>query len=119
MTSVPHPIWISSYYPADPTDPTLDSGETYTSTTPVWKHIKVQSLTATGSTDAGTLFGLPESRISDVTFDNVKISATTGMNIYHANSIVFTNGSSVSVSSGYPVTIYDATVSGISTHIYP
>jgi polygalacturonase len=119
MTSVPHPIWISSYYPADPTDPTLDSGETFTSTTPVWKHIKVQSLTATGSTDAGTLFGLPESRISDVTFDNVKISATTGMNIYHANSIVFTNGSSVSVSSGYPVTIYDATVSGISTHIYP
>ena len=41
------------------------------------------------------------------------------MRLYYASSIVFTNGSSVSVSSGNPVTIYDATVSGITTHTYP
>lgn len=119
MTNVPNPVWISSYYPTDPSDPTQDPAQTVTSTTPIWKHIKITSLTATGSTNAGTLYGLPESKVSDLTFDNVHISATTGMRIYHASSIVFTNGSSVSVSSGYPVTIYDATVSGITTHTYP
>lgn len=119
MTSVANPVWITSYYPSDPSDPTQDPGQTVTSTTPIWKHIKIQSLVATGSSNAGTLYGLPEEKISDVTFDNVQISATTGMRIYHASSIVFQNGSSVTVSSGYPVTIYDATVSGIATHTYP
>jgi polygalacturonase len=120
MTSVQHPIWISSYYDnGDPSNPTTNATQSVTSTTPIWKHIKIQSLTVTGSTDGGTLYGLPEKYVSDVTFDNVKISATTGMKIYYASPIVFTNGSSVSVSSGYPVTIYDATVSGIATHNYP
>lgn len=119
MTSVANPIWISSYYPSDPSDPTVDTAQTVTSTTPIWKHIKITGLTATGSTNGGTIYGLPEEKVSDVTLDNVKISATTGMRIFHASSIVFQNGSSVSVSSGYPVTVYDASVSGITTHTYP
>lgn len=120
MTSVQNPVWIDSYYTTgDPSNPTTNATETVTNTTPIWKHIKVQSLTATGSSNGGTLYGLPEEHISNVTFDDVKISATTGMRIYYADSIVFTNGSSVSVSSGYPVTIYKATVSGITTHTYP
>ena len=119
MSSVQHPIWISSYYPTDPTNPTLDPAQAVTSTTPIWKHIKIQSLTVTGSSEAGTMFGLPEEKVSDVTLDNVKISATTGMRIFHAASIVFQNGSSVTASSGNPVTIDDAAVSGITTHAYP
>jgi polygalacturonase len=119
MTSVQNPVWISSWYPSDPSDPITVSSNSVTSTTPIWKHIKIQNLTATGSSNGGTLYGLPEEHVSDVTFNNVQISATTGMDIYYANSIVFTNGSSVSVSSGYPVTIYDASVTGITTHNYP
>jgi polygalacturonase len=119
MTSVANPVWISSWYPSDPGNPTTVSSGTVNSTTPIWKHIKIQSLTATGSSNGGTIYGLPEEYVSDVTFDNVKISATTGMKIYYASSIVFQNGSSVSVSSGNAVTIYDASVSGISTHTYP
>jgi polygalacturonase len=119
MTSVQNPVWISSWYPSDPSNPTTVSSNSVTSTTPIWKHIKIQSLTATGSSNGGTIYGLPEEHVSDLTFNNVQISATTGMKIYYANSIVFTNGSSVSVSSGYPVTIYDASVSGITTHNYP
>jgi polygalacturonase len=119
MTSVQNPVWISSWYPTDPSNPMTVTSSNVTSTTPIWKHIKIQSLTATGSSNGGTLFGLPEEYVSDVTFNNVKISATTGMKIYYANSIVFTNGSSVTVSSGNPVTIWDATVTGISTHTYP
>lgn len=120
MTSVQHPVWIDSYYVhGDPPNPTTNATQTVTSTTPIWKHMKLQNWTVTGSTDDGTLYGLPEEHISDITFNNVKLSATTGMRIYYADNIVFTNGSSVSVSSGNPVTIYKATVSGISTHTYP
>ena len=119
MTSVPNPVWISSWYPSDPSNPTTVSGGTVNSTTPIWKHIKIQSLTATGSSNGGTLYGLPEEYVGDVTFDNVKISATKGMKIYYASGIVFQNGSSVTVSSGNAVTIYDATVTGITTHTYP
>ncbi|HEU6448891.1 MAG TPA: glycosyl hydrolase family 28 protein [Verrucomicrobiae bacterium] len=119
MTSVPNPIWITSYYPSDPPNPTTNTAQTVTSTTPIWKHIKIQNLTVSGSSNGGTIYGLPEEPISDITLSNVKISATTGMKIYYANSIVFTNGSSVSVSSGNPVTVYRAGVTGISTHTYP
>ena len=118
MTSVGTPVWIDSYYPSDPANPTTDASATVTSTTPIWKHIQINSLTATGSSNGGTLYGLPEEYISDVTFNNVKISATTGMKIYFATGIVFNNGSSVTVSSGNAVTIYDASVSGITTHAY-
>jgi len=118
MTSVQNPVWIDSYYPSDPPNPTTNATEKVTSTTPIWKHIKITDLTATGSSNGGTLYGLPEEYISDVTFNNVKISATTGMDIYFATGIVFTNGSSVTVSSGYPVTIWDASVTGITTHTY-
>lgn len=119
MTSVANPVWISSYYPSDPANPTTNASATVTSTTPIWKHIKIQSLTATGSSNGGTIYGLPEELVGDVTFDNVKISATTGMKIYNASGIVFTNSSSVTVSSGNAVTIYNASVSGITTHTYP
>ena len=119
MTSVQNPIWISSWYPTDPSNPETVTTSNVVSTTPIWKHIKIQNLTVTGSSNGGTLYGLPEEHVSDVTLNNVKISATTGMKIYYADSIVFTNGSSVTVSSGNPVTIWDATVSGISTHTYP
>jgi polygalacturonase len=120
MTSVQHPVWIDSYYTtSDATDPRTVASATVTSTTPIWKHMKLQNWTVTGSTDDGTLYGLPEAHISDITFSNVKLSATTGLRLYYADSIVFTNGSKVSVSSGNPVTIWAATVSGISTHTYP
>jgi polygalacturonase len=120
MTSVQHPIWIDSYYVSgDPANPTTNATQTVTSTTPIWKHMKIQNFTATGSSDDGTLYGLPEEHISDITLNNVKLSATKGMRIYYADSIVFTNGSTVTVSSGNPVTVYKATVTGITTHTYP
>jgi polygalacturonase len=119
MTSVYWPVFIASYYPSLPPNPTTNASATVTSTTPIWKHIKISNLTATGSTVAGILYGLPEEHINDVTFNDVKISATTGMDIYNATGIVFTNGSSVTVSSGNAVTIYNATVTGITTHTYP
>jgi polygalacturonase len=118
MTNVPTPVYITSYYPTLPTDPTTDTAMAVTSTTPYWQNITIKNLTATGATQAGILWGLPEAKISNVTFDNVKISAQSGMEIFHASGVTFTNGSSVTPKSGAAVTTYDAAVTGITTTAY-
>jgi len=115
MTNVATPISITSYYPSLPADPKADGAMPVTSTTPSWQNITIKNLTATGATAAGQLWGLPEARISNVTLDNVRITASSGMKILHATGVVFTNGSTITPKSGAPVTIYDATVSGIAT----
>ena len=118
MTNVQNPIFITSYYPTLPTDPSADTAMAVTATTPIWKNITIKNMTATGSTNAGILWGLPEEKIATVVFDDVKIQATTGMEIFHATGVSFTNGSSVTPKSGAAVTTYDAAVSGITTTAY-
>jgi polygalacturonase len=118
MNNVSSPIYISEWYPSESSNPTTDASATVTSTTPNFKHILIQNVTATGASTAKYIYGLPEQHISDVTLDNVKITSTAGMGIYFADSIVFKNGSSITVSTGNAVTIYDATVTGITTHNY-
>jgi len=115
MTNVQNPVFITSFYPTLPTDPTTDATMPITATTPIWQNITIKNLTATGSTNAGILWGLPEEKISMLTFDNVKISANTGMEIFHASGISFINGSSVTAKSGAAVTISDAAVTGVTT----
>ena len=119
MTNVTNPVSIESYYPTVPTDPTTDTAQAVTATTPYWENITIKNLKVTGSPNAGTLFGLPESKISNVIFDGVNIEATKGMNVFHATGISFTNGSAITVSSGPQVITYDAAVTGIATHAYP
>jgi polygalacturonase len=118
MSNVANPVWLSEWYPSDPSNPTTAATNAVTSTTPNFKHIVIQNLTATGASNARAIYGVPERHISDVTLDNVKITSSVGMNIFYADGIVFKNGSSITVSSGNAVTIYDATVSGITTHNY-
>jgi polygalacturonase len=118
MTNVPTPVSIESYYPTLPSDPTTDPAQAVTAGTPIWENITIKNVTATGSSNAGILWGLPEAKISNVVFDDVKIKATTGMKIFHATGISFIDGSSVTVSSGAAVTTYDATVTGIQTTAY-
>jgi len=115
---VQNPIYITSYYPTLPTDPTTDTAMAVTSTTPYWQNITIKNLTATGSTNAGIIWGLPEAKVSMLTLDNVKISAKTGMEIFHASGVSFINGSSVTPQSGAAVTVYDAQVTGITTTAY-
>jgi polygalacturonase len=118
ITDVTNPIFITSYYPTMPTDPTVDTAQAITATTPIWQDITLSNITITGSPNAGVLWGLPEEPISNVTFSNVKIQATKGMEIFHAKGISFTNGSSITVSSGAQATVYDATVTGMTTTAY-
>jgi polygalacturonase len=118
MTNVQNPVYITSYYPDLPSAPTSDTAMAITATTPYWQNITIKNLTATGSTNGGIIWGLPEAQVSGLVFDNVKIQANTGMEIFHATGVQFTNGSSVTPKSGAAVTVYDATVTGVSTTPY-
>ena len=114
MTNVPTPIYIVSYYPKVPTSPTADPAVAVDATTPSWTNVTLRNAVITGSDNAGTIWGLPEKSISYVTFDNVQISAKTGMTFNFATGIVFKNCSKVSVTSGNAViSTYNASVSGI------
>jgi hypothetical protein len=114
---VQNPVYITSYYPDLPSDPTTDTAMVVTATTPYWQNITIRNLTATGSTNGGIIWGLPEAKVSGLVFDNVKISAKTGIKIFHATGVSFTNGSTETPQSGAAVTIYDAAVTGVSTTV--
>ncbi len=118
MSGVETPIDITSYYPTVPSSPTTDTAQAVTATTPYWKDITIENMTATGSTNGGVIWGLPEAKITDVSFVNVRIEAKTGMEIFHATGVAFTAGSTVTSASGAAVTIYDADVTGIATVAY-
>lgn len=116
MTNVENPIYITSWYnngsDTQPSNPANATKESVTSTTPIWKNITFTNITATGSKNAGILYGLPEEFINTVTFNNVKITATTGMELYFITGVTFEGGSTITVSSGSQLLEFDATVKG-------
>jgi polygalacturonase len=114
MSGVTTPFYLTSYYPKEPASPSADPAQAITATTPTWQHLMFKNITVTGSPSAGIIWGLPEQSISDVVFDNVSISATTGMKAYFVSGLVFKNGSNIAVSGGSAVTIYSTSVSGIN-----
>jgi polygalacturonase len=111
MTNVQHPLWITSYYlngtATDPSDPSQDHGQPVTSTTPFWQNITFSNITATGASNVGTLYGLPEAPLSNITLTNVNISATSKMKVYHAQNVQFAN----STLTPAGLLTYDATTS--------
>ncbi len=98
MKNVDPAVTLTCYYEAnsakDPVQkaaPEEDTAQAMAFGTPVYRDIHVSNLTATCQRGAGIIIGLPESAISDVVFDNVNISAASGMKIENANGIQFNN----------------------------
>lgn len=117
MTNVGTPISALEYYPDNtlPSSPELDPAQAITVTTPVWKHILLKNITATGASKAGNLWAVPEKPMSDVVFDNVKITASTGFRANYAGAVSFINGSKITVSSGNAfISTYASTITGIN-----
>jgi polygalacturonase len=114
MTAVKNPIYIIDYYPEReaPKDPSTEKAEPVTDRTPINKNILIRNVTATNCPTAGTIRGLPEAPVTDLTLTNVTISAKTGMKIYHARGIRFAD-SKLNVESGKPLTTFDAEVTGL------
>ena len=112
--TVKNPIYIIDWYPERdaPKDPATEKAEPITDRTPINKNIIIRNVTATDCPTAGTIRGLPEAPVSDVTLSNVTISAKAGMKIYHAKGIRFID-SKIEVETGKRLTLFDAEVSGL------
>ncbi len=80
--------------------------------TPVYRNIHISNLTATCPKAAGLILGLPESYISNVVLENVKISAAKPFAISNARGIQLKNVT-VTVPTGQPFKLENAEVSGL------
>jgi len=114
MAAVKNPIYIIDFYPerTAPKDPATEKPEPVTPRTPINKNIVIRNVTATDCPTAGTIRGLPEMPIDGVTLVNVKITAETGLKIYHARGVRFEK-SKIKVKEGEPLITYDAQVTGL------
>ncbi len=83
MDNVKNPILITEYYPRAGT---LDEvpAMPVIHLTPMFHGIAIENVTATNSGNDGSIVGLPESPVLDLTLKNVHISGKTGMLIAYA-----------------------------------
>ncbi|HEV2318876.1 MAG TPA: glycoside hydrolase family 28 protein [Verrucomicrobiae bacterium] len=116
MTNVDPAVTFTCYYMAnsarDPIQRALPESEparAVAAGTPVYRDIYIKNLTATCERGAGIIMGLPESVISNVIFENVHISAASGMKIVNAKAIEFKN-SQVTADEGEPFITKNADV---------
>jgi polygalacturonase len=101
MKDVKNALIISEYYPKV-SPPDSESPQAVTRLTPHFHDITIENVTATGSTSAGVIAGLPEAPVRGVVLRNVKISALHGLTIGHAE--VSCQGVEVQASEGQPIT---------------
>ncbi len=80
---------------------------------PVFRNIRISNLTATCPKSAGLILGLPESCISNVVLENVKISAAKPFAITNAKGVELKNVS-VTVPKGEAFKLENAEVSGLA-----
>jgi polygalacturonase len=86
MKDVKNAVVISEYYPKL-LPPGSESPEAVTRLTPHFHDITIENLTATESTSAGVIAGLPEAPVLRVALHNVKIGAQSGMSIGFADVV--------------------------------
>ncbi|HEY4234635.1 MAG TPA: glycosyl hydrolase family 28 protein [Lacipirellulaceae bacterium] len=96
MTNVKNPIVIDSFYngnnnfPIDPADPASypASPTAIGATTPIWKNISFENITATGASNGGQIYGLNTDPVDldGLSFKNVNISAFSHMNLWYAKN---------------------------------
>ncbi|OHB51048.1 MAG: hypothetical protein A2Y10_17135 [Planctomycetes bacterium GWF2_41_51] len=136
MKNVKMPISISSWYQDSPDED--DTAKPFTALTPVFRNIQIENVIATSPcgeiesieriTDflyyyyayhdfleprnAGVLAGLPESELSDVVLENIRIKSDTGMTIKNARSIKMKNVK-IDTMNGEPFILKNAQVAGL------
>ena len=100
MKDVKNALIISEYYPKV-SPPEGEVPQPITRLTPHFHDITIENLTATGSTTAGVIAGLPEAPIRGVVLRKVKIGARNGLTISYAE----VSGEGVDIQAGEGQTI--------------
>jgi polygalacturonase len=133
MINVQNPIFIDSYYANGdnniPTNPTTVN-RTAGANSPTWTNISYTNIVSTwvtndptynstiyGSSNAGMLWGLPSIPINGVTFNNVQLSAFSGMQVNFAVGVTFDANSHITVDPNSPTG--DLTSTGDGVHPTP
>jgi len=121
MKNVDPAITFTCYYmnnsakdPVQRSAPKEDAAQAVTEVTPIYRNIRISNLTATCERAAGIIIGLPESMISDVVLDNVRISASSGLTIRNAKGIKLKNVQ-IETKQGQPFILENAEVEGLET----
>jgi polygalacturonase len=91
-----------------------DAAQPVTEGTPIYRNIRISNLTATCERSAGIIIGLPESQVSDVVLENVRISAPIGLTIRNAKAIKLKNVK-IETQEGQPFILENAAVEEIGT----
>ena len=120
MKNVVPAITLTCYYmnnsAGDTTQPSAakeDAAQLASAGTPVFRNIYISNVTATCQKSAGVITGLPESKISNVLFENVRISSIKGLAIKNADGVRFKNVQ-ITAENGPPVILDNAQVEGLS-----
>ena len=79
---------------------------------PTYRNIRISNLTATCPKAAGIITGLPESCITNVVLENVKITAAKPFAISNAKGVQLKNVT-ITVPKGEPFKLENADVSGL------
>ena len=88
-----------------------DDAQLANAMTPVFRNIYFSNVTATCQKSAGVITGLPESKISNVVFENVRISSVSGLTIKNADGVQFKNVQ-ITTGQGPPVITNNAQIEG-------
>jgi polygalacturonase len=101
MQDVPHPFVITTFYMGSDTAADLypvDEG------TPRFRGFLFSNITARGARDAGSITGLRELPISDISFSHVRIESATGFTCTNARAITFFD-TEIEAASGSPLVL--------------
>ncbi|MGH9599701.1 MAG: glycoside hydrolase family 28 protein, partial [Terracidiphilus sp.] len=102
MKDVKNAIVISEYYPRMMPSVGGVPPAPVTRLTPHFHNFLIENVTATGSTNAGVIVGLPEAPVTDVVLRNVNLSARKGLTIGYAD--VTGQNVVVHAAEGQPIT---------------
>jgi polygalacturonase len=117
MSNVNPAITLTCYYAnnssGDTNQPAVaDEATKVSEKIPTYRNIRISNLTATCPKAAGTIVGLPESCITNVILENVKITAAKSFEIRNAKGVQLKNVT-VTVLKSEPFKLENAEVSGL------
>ena len=104
MSNVHPAISIVAYYQNSTRDkyPKGDKPQPMSDTTPVFRNIRIINVTATSTSDAGLIVGLPESPVQNIRLENVNLTSKEGLTIANAKGVLL-NRLQLSVAQGEPI----------------
>jgi hypothetical protein len=82
--------------------PATDTEQPVTEKTPRYRDLKIVNLKAESPQSAGFVVGLPESCVTNITFENIAITAPKGLTLRNAHAVNFDHAT-IQVTGGKPL----------------